>query len=204
MGIIGVVAALTLPNLNSSTGEKEKVAKVKKIYSNLNDAVGRAQAVYGPVDTWCVGYSGDCNSRYSNRISEFLKITNVSNVSSSSQKVNYRFGSTAYIPGFDWLTLSDGICVGILYPSIFVDIDGYNKGQFTSDIDFFVFSILSSGGVEPGDDPNSCLAGKKLIGHCAGWIIQNNNMDYLKAGNDGKCKNNTSIVLDGVSNITCK
>lgn len=30
MGIIGVVAALTLPNLNSSTGDKEKVVKVKK------------------------------------------------------------------------------------------------------------------------------------------------------------------------------
>ena len=47
MGIIGIVSALTLPNLNSSTGEKEKVAKVKKIYSNLNDALGRAVAVYG-------------------------------------------------------------------------------------------------------------------------------------------------------------
>ena len=30
MGVIGVVAALTLPNLNQSTGNKEKVAKVKK------------------------------------------------------------------------------------------------------------------------------------------------------------------------------
>ena len=40
MGIIGIVSALTLPNLNSSTGEKEKVAKVKKIYQNLSDALG--------------------------------------------------------------------------------------------------------------------------------------------------------------------
>ena len=54
MGIIGVVAALTLPNLNSSTGDKEKVAKVKKIYQNLNDAFGRAQAVYGPYNEWFV------------------------------------------------------------------------------------------------------------------------------------------------------
>ena len=55
MGIIGVVAALTIPNLNSSTGDREKVAKVKKIYSNLNDAIGRAQAVYGPVEEWVNG-----------------------------------------------------------------------------------------------------------------------------------------------------
>ena len=54
MGIIGVVAALTVPNLNSSTGDKEKVTKVKKIYSNLEDAVGRAQAIYGPFDEWFI------------------------------------------------------------------------------------------------------------------------------------------------------
>lgn len=57
MGIIGVVAALTIPNLNSSTANKEKVAKVKKIYANLEDAVGRAQAVYGPVQNWIRGKS---------------------------------------------------------------------------------------------------------------------------------------------------
>ena len=45
MGIIGVVAALTLPNLNSSTGDKEKVAKVKKVYSNFE---------------WCNG-QGNCS-----------------------------------------------------------------------------------------------------------------------------------------------
>ena len=35
MGIIGIISALTLPNLNSSTGEKEKLAKVKKLYQNF-------------------------------------------------------------------------------------------------------------------------------------------------------------------------
>lgn len=38
MGIIGVVAALTIPNLNSSTADKEKVAKVMKAYSDISDA----------------------------------------------------------------------------------------------------------------------------------------------------------------------
>ena len=52
MGIIGVVAALTIPNLNSSTADKEKVAKLNKVYSNLQDAFGRAEAVYGPYNEW--------------------------------------------------------------------------------------------------------------------------------------------------------
>ena len=59
IGIIGVVAALTLPNLNSSTGDKEKVVKLQKIYSNLQDAFGRAEIVYGPYDEWFVNDGDD-------------------------------------------------------------------------------------------------------------------------------------------------
>ncbi len=77
MGIIGVVAALTIPNLNSSTADKEKVAKVMKVYSNLKDAFGRTEAVYGSVDEW---FSGDANAtaqatRAGERLSEFLKVS---------------------------------------------------------------------------------------------------------------------------------
>ena len=72
------MAALTIPNLNQSTGDREKVAKVKKIYSNLNDAFGRATAVYGPIDEWfkADGTSATAKSdRFKNRISEFLKLS---------------------------------------------------------------------------------------------------------------------------------
>lgn len=77
MGIIGVVAALTIPNLNSSTGEKEKVAKVKKIYSNLEDAFGRAMVVYGPVDEWFINDSNSTAqmTRFAERITEFMKVS---------------------------------------------------------------------------------------------------------------------------------
>jgi len=77
MGIIGVVAALTLPNLNSSTGDKEKVAKVKKIYQNLNDAFGRAEAVYGPFEEWFKNDNSnqDYAKRFATRLTEFMKIS---------------------------------------------------------------------------------------------------------------------------------
>ncbi|MBR1942600.1 hypothetical protein IJ843_02555 [bacterium] len=79
MGIIGVVAALTLPNLNSSTGDREKVAKVKKIYSNLQDAYGRATAVYGPIDEWptegTLGNTCIKQKNLSERLTEFMKIS---------------------------------------------------------------------------------------------------------------------------------
>ena len=77
MGIIGIVSALTLPNLNSSTGEKEKVAKVKKIYQNLTDALGRAEAVYGPVNEWLASsYDiAQAENRFKERMTDFMKIS---------------------------------------------------------------------------------------------------------------------------------
>ena len=70
MGIIGVVAALTIPNLNSSTADKERVAKVKKIYQNLDEAQSRAVATYGPMKTWFVSDTSKkvATNKYADRI----------------------------------------------------------------------------------------------------------------------------------------
>ena len=73
MEIIGVVAALTIPNLNQSTGDREKVAKVKKIYANLNDAFGRATAVYGPVYEWIQSEDAqEMSIKYAERFIDFF------------------------------------------------------------------------------------------------------------------------------------
>ncbi|MBQ3310955.1 hypothetical protein IJG72_02655 [bacterium] len=73
MGIIGVVAALTIPNVNKNTGRAESVAKVKKIYTELNEAYDRATAVYGPIEKWSGGDSSYAKRDY-DRITEFMKI----------------------------------------------------------------------------------------------------------------------------------
>ena len=75
IGIIGVVAALTLPNLNHATGDKETVTRVKKSYSMLNEANDRAVAIYGPISEWSDVCHENLNSCYMNRISEFLKVS---------------------------------------------------------------------------------------------------------------------------------
>ena len=51
IGIIGVVAALTLPNLNNATDDKETVTRLMKAYSMLNEANDRAVATYGQPST---------------------------------------------------------------------------------------------------------------------------------------------------------
>lgn len=52
LGIIGIVAALTIPTLISNYQEKQTVTRVKEAYSLLSNAVQMAVAENGPVTTW--------------------------------------------------------------------------------------------------------------------------------------------------------
>lgn len=52
IGIIGVIASLTIPTLSNETNSKETVTKLKKTQAILEDAYGRAEAQYGSLDDW--------------------------------------------------------------------------------------------------------------------------------------------------------
>ena len=208
MGIIGVVAALTLPNMNSSTGDKEKVAKVKKIHQNIEDARGRAEAVYGPEENWYINDGvdfGKMAKRRAERITEFMKI-------SKDCGTNCTHGCFSSWNGGYCYRLADGTSIGFdaAFDGFLFDIDG-PKGANKWGQDLFGYNIHYSNWLLAPDYYHSAY--DKWNGNwsdcfnsglCLKWVIDYGNMDYLKADSSGKCKSNTSIVLDGVSNITCK
>ena len=227
MGIIGVVAALTLPNLNSATGDKEKIAKVKKIYSNLEDAMGRAQAVYGPISEWTnITIGGDgkkvtLNPLAVERITEFMKLSKtcalVANQGCFNQSLNNangtNFGIIDGAVGYYKFILADGSSVALNYSAknndfelnFYVDIDGPNKGSSTLGKDVFVFNVSTSTDyLVPNTSANfsaylSELKSKGMT--AAGWIIDYDNMDYLKFDSSGKCPNNVTV---NETNPSCK
>ena len=165
IGIIGVVAALTLPNLNHATGDKEKVTKVKKIYSALTDAVDRAQVIYGPCDEWTNDIAGDnaaISERFAKRITEFMKVSKDCGHDEGCWSDGYFIGFNGNPDGIhmNWLnevkaymvTLSDGMSLAIHHSNnewsfieVKVDIDGPNKGktQYGNDIFDFVIGLDS-------------------------------------------------------------
>ena len=219
MGIIGVVAALTLPNLNSSTGEKEKVTKVKKIYSNLEDALGRAQAVYGPFDEWCVNYSGSCRSRMFDRVTEFMKTSKVCNTVSSCPDLRYGAnGSSCYEGGDRGYTshsvfLADGTVLGFNNMEketelhVKFDIDGPNKGPNVEGKDVFSFYFDKNGLIHDNYSGNWYVDtiddGIFHPTNSAYWIIDFDNMDYLKTSDGTTCPDGkTKLTLGG--NHSCK
>ena len=217
MGIIGVVAALTLPNLNSSTGEKEKVAKVKKIYSDLNDAFGRAEAVYGPYDEWCAGYSGSCRSRHFERMLEFMKTSKkCDSVSSCTIDIDQNgSGGWGYQSG---AVLADGSTIVFSCSNsdcatsgwFRVDIDGTQKGPNKQGYDVFEFDVNHDKGVHVADIMSNT---SKYVRHdrdgyfydseAAAWIINFDNMDYLKTSDGTTCPDGKTKLTSG-GNHSCK
>ena len=204
MGIIGVVAALTLPNLNSSTNNKEKVVKVKKIYQNLNDAFGRAQAIYGPSEEWGVNKTSNEKAEiFGSRITEFMKIskfcgTNTGCFKNETIKGLYSGSGfnpeTSNTPKYKFIT-ADGTSIVINSYSVYFDIDGPNKGNNQYGRDIFYFGINNNEITRgcPTEGTFSALLGylKGTAVYAGCWILEYDNADYLQLIN-GKCPNGTT------------
>lgn len=220
VGIIGVIAALTLPNLNHSTGNKETVVKLKKLYTELNDAYGRAVETYGPIHKWPKG--GNQSVVFSDRIREFMKTAkycppqNTECWQGSSDLPTFiTADGSAFMIWADFMCNSsqaeeispiNDVCCG----TIPIDIDGPNKGPNAEGVDRFSFLISKRNGILPrggqsdvwtqGDKIKCCFSSRWA--GCTGWVIENGNMDYLKADSNGKC-NNSDVTLSW-TNTSCK
>ena len=220
MGIIGIVSALTLPNLNASTGEKEKVAKVKKIYQNLTDAFGRAQAVYGPYDEWIQASDSthvSQSTRFAERITEFMKVSKTCSLLATNNECisnilkDLSSGGTILTgdDSYKFIT-ADGTSIAIKMDvlKIYVDIDGPNKGTGVFGRDAFTFIIDKENDTIRVENSVPTITSVLTTGAGAPvttWVIMFDNMDYLKTDSSGKCPNGK--VLNALANppvITCK
>ncbi len=76
LGVIGIVAAMTIPTLINNYQEKVTVTKVKKMYSLLYQAVKLAEVDNGSVNTWSLPLATDGGSQtFYNYIKPYLKVT---------------------------------------------------------------------------------------------------------------------------------
>lgn len=229
IGVIGIVSALTLPNLNSSTGDKEKVAKVKKVYQNLTDAFGRAEAVYGPFEEWFIN---DANikaktKRAGERITEFMKVSKTCGSGEGSASGCFTSGDAHLLCGAGAgnmdssntyrIITADGSSISVYVNDsemyITVDIDGPTRGKYTFGQDIFDFFydkdkklIIPLGYYDDFDNlidnirGNDCKADR-----AAAWILRYDNADYLQfqsvSGSTATCKNGNTVTE---ANPRCK
>lgn len=78
LGIVGIVAVMTLPSVIQKQHEKETVAKVKKAYSVLSQAYLMATNEFGTFDQWGIT-TGMNNSQshiiFGNNMKKFMKLS---------------------------------------------------------------------------------------------------------------------------------
>ena len=191
LGIIGVVAAMTLPTLISKYKEKEYSTKLKKYYSVMATAFNSAILENGTVDTW--GLTGSWNENEENqniiidKIAPYLKIISrcetTSSCASKAYTTKYLDDSTAQtlIPR---VVLADGLTINRIYivhslcstsrgsgaylsnvcATLDVDLNG-NKPPNTLGIDVFSFYVTKNGFFPKGTQDDT---GETFNGRCLG------------------------------------
>lgn len=199
IGVIGVVAAVTLPTLIASYQEKVFVEKLRQTYTIFSNAYQNAIAYNGNTEYW--GVDGNARGLY-NKLTPYLKITKDCTTDYSgcylSNLNNYKSLGGIYYYGYTYsphpnqtvvhAKLNNGVVFSIYNANALnVDLNGPDEPN-QAGIDMFHFAILPDRILpySPSDsDPNHiCKYGdnkNQWNGYgCAGWVLQKGNMDYLR------------------------
>ncbi len=209
LGIIGVVAALTLPSVINNYQEKVTVAKLKKFYSIISQVHIQAIEEKGTPDNWELGGFLDVQGAENliNAWAPYLKITKFCgrnkgcypNVAYKSLAGISHYNINTYKP-FATAQLADGFLIdtqivtphivdgyGKVYGAVHVDING-KLGPNVYGKDHFRFYVTQTGIVPSGADTSwnynfytACLNYVADIQGtaCTAWVLYNENMDYL-------------------------
>lgn len=202
LGIIGVVAAMTLPTLVQRYKEQETVTRVKKFYSGFSQAYMQAVMDNGTIDNWGLTDSvietddGGNNIHSEESLENYDKF--LEKMKPYLKNIRYEKFSTNKLKSSSGIVLPDGTAVISMWlqPSsctddkkycgdLYISTDGGAMYEDTRGIvrkTVFAFIInrnrIMPVGLENSDFKSNCLTGKKYS-HCTGWVITHGNMDYL-------------------------
>lgn len=204
LGIIGVVAALTIPNLKDNADEQFYVAKASKVYSELETAFSRAQMKYGEnILDWNGMTNNNTGTALGNKMAKYLDV--VSTCGTGSNSMCWGISNQTINNGYK-LELKDGTSISFLnnvtianfstgpYPgTIYFDLDGPKKGPNTVGIDQFlvVYNLkkISSGADMIGYQGRYSPT---VPGFYLPWVLKYGNQDYMKCGSSLSFTGNTS------------
>ena len=204
LGILGVVAAFTIPTLVSRAQESVYINQLRTAYSIFSRAYKSAINEEGDPETWDIGQSWsidgslklynilkrhlqlseDCGSAQGCFYTGTYKALFGNNYSSTYQpRIHPQFARARLANGMSFAIWSNGSgCENDLCGSIFVDINGDKKPN-QAGLDFFVFNITAKNGVVGRNSNVDCKYKdtSDFNGRCCtAWVLQMGNMDYRR------------------------
>ena len=227
LGIIGIVASMTLPALIADHREKETVARLKKAYSTISNAYILILEEYGSPNGWTISSLendswDDVAILFSKYIRNVRVCTEEQNTYGACFKNDRRHdllnNTVDNIAHVSSLIMSDGTVIGFSHQAavadikdnlcssgnfcfqIEVDING-NKAPNRWGVDTFTFQvnadrIVPRGGLGSHSSYEQCDPDSTSIARgwwngsgCTAWVLQRENLDYLKCvkGNQKYC-----------------
>ena len=213
LGIIGIVAALTIPSLIGKYREKQTVSAVKTAYSIFSQAYLRLTEDYPDLSQMVdADATPKENAQFLlNELTKYIKTARRCDQDKYCMGEKYITLSGAPLPEPDnsWDktgnietgALANGMTFWVLNANdtngeyagqLGVDING-NKKPNQLGVDFFWFSINKNGVITAGRNPKvrangiyfNCDMNKINAGNyngygCSEWILDHENMDYLR------------------------
>lgn len=202
IGIIGMIATMTYQTLSTSIKDKKTTARLKKTYSSLQQAILKAVAENGPIDSWGIsmepGFGGEkILLKYIGKHLNTIKICE-NGTGCYPNRTYKNIDGSNYV---NWNVLSDRSAVILAdgtmvmfntssaknysdFGQIYVDINGAQPPNQVG-LDFFYFYIFENTLVPAGSPAK--YGTKFFIEHClkdsgfacAAWVVFNGNLDYL-------------------------
>ena len=205
--IIGVIAALTIPNLMQKYQEQTTVKKLQKFYSNLSNAYSLAMKDNGTVTDWGMATQNTAanNTANAEKTYEILfkpyfkiaKICGIANTGNCIANTHYKYlNNTNWITGlnteFYKAKLDDGSSIFWKVSNgktliTYYDTNGIKEPNQLGR-DTFSIIIHEKGKIFPNgltltstseSFENTCKTGTGTGYGCAAWVVYKGNMDYL-------------------------
>lgn len=205
LGIVGIVAAMTIPTLMQKQFEKQAVSKLRETQSILAQSIRMAEEENGDVSGWGVDVQSSASAiKIAENIKPYLKLAHDCGISDenhicvTSQGYKLLNGSEQGRFGFYGertecykILLANGSAIwwrggmdgGQRNITFWIDINGKSLPN-TYGKDLFVFSYENNSikplGAENSDSPWKTSCTKISTGYgCAYYVLQNQNMNYL-------------------------
>ena len=209
LGIIGVVAAITIPTLMTKVEESVLVRQLKAAHSIFSRAYKMAINEEGDPLTWDIGDKDTAEGalKLYKILTKYLKVGEQCETREGcfyegdykalfSPKWRWhpgthnRYARGILSNGMSFLFWSNGSgCPNDQCGSVMVDINGYKKPN-QAGVDYFAFTIRKDGSIRGSDtilEPNAygetCKHGdtSDINGkNCTAWVLQMGNMDYRR------------------------
>ncbi len=206
LGIIGIVAAMTIPNLMTKYYEKRTVNQLKETQSIIAQAVRMSEEEFGDASSWTNEYWTKKGAeeiaeklKYSLKIATDCGTSDPKNacikktylrLNGQNHDINYatdnRYYKVVLLNGTAvwWKATDNAERRSGSYIAFCIDTNGVNPPN-TWGKDLFEFSY-ENGGIRPLGAPNSyypykthCIPKNSTGYGCAYWVLTTQNMSYL-------------------------